>query len=241
MSKKKEVVRSKYFTIDSYFRSSKAIQSISQTRCEQDSVAIEQQKSEPCPVCNTIIYTESVSMEVHINQCLDAQESVSDTHASLDTSFTSSLTTEATFTSSLDAQEYALEQQDMTTAECVTEQENGAKDENDNSDYSKEDSVTIDDQNRRILPSTWKSLFSLKQSNDNKRDILAPKSTNNFKAKIQERSNNTKTKPCPFYKRVKGDKKKDKENPQTNNYNKTRDLSWTHSIMAKYLTVMVTF
>ncbi|CAO3658483.1 unnamed protein product [Rhizopus stolonifer] len=60
-----------------------------------------------------------------------------------------------------------------------------------------------EEKEKRILPSScWKSLFSANVPIQ--RDILAPKNTNNFKSNFLAKSKKGgKSKPCPFYKRVK--------------------------------------
>ncbi|KAI9261124.1 DNA repair metallo-beta-lactamase-domain-containing protein [Sporodiniella umbellata] len=61
VNKKKQQVKSKYFTIDSYFKAA-------------DSKIITRSTTELCLICSEEIQTDSISMEVHTNLCLDNQE-----------------------------------------------------------------------------------------------------------------------------------------------------------------------
>ncbi|KAG1467818.1 hypothetical protein G6F56_004197 [Rhizopus delemar] len=186
MSNNEQQVRSKYFTIDSYFKTTKLTQS------GQHSVTNVKATTELCPVCNTAIYTESVSMEVHINNCLDGQETSipsldSDTKEDSSLSSFSSLATEMTESCSFSVpatKDDLLPPSSMIKAQPSKGKENEEKE-------------------KRILPSScWKSLFSANVPVQ--RDILAPKNTNNFKSNFLAKSKKGgKSKPCPFYKRVK--------------------------------------
>ncbi|KAI8098392.1 DNA repair metallo-beta-lactamase-domain-containing protein [Gilbertella persicaria] len=63
--RKEPAVKSSYFSIDSYFKAPND----SNKRVKTDST-----KEEQCPICNAFILVESISMEVHVNSCLDLQE-----------------------------------------------------------------------------------------------------------------------------------------------------------------------
>lgn len=194
---KKKEVRSKYFPIDSYFKSPKPKL---QNQNEQH-LATSLQKTESCPICNTVIYIESVSMEVHINTCLDAQELSPPSLPSLtpDTSEPSSLSSAST---TVDIAEFSFLSYSSLKTDTEETSSGVATSEKDKENKN-------DEELKRVLPSSWKSLFSC--NTPIKKDILAPKNTNSFKAKALSKSKQGKVKTCPFYKRVKGKKEKRKE------------------------------
>ncbi|KAG0745802.1 hypothetical protein G6F57_001772 [Rhizopus arrhizus] len=186
---KKKEVRSKYFPIDSYFKSPKPKL---QNQNEQH-LATSLQKTESCPICNTVIYIESVSMEVHINTCLDAQELSPPSLPSLtpDTSEPSSLSSAST---TVDIAEFSFLSYSSLKTDTEETSSGVATSEKDKENKN-------DEELKRVLPSSWKSLFSC--NTPIKKDILAPKNTNSFKAKALSKSKQGKVKTCPFYKRVK--------------------------------------
>jgi hypothetical protein len=178
--------RSKYFSIDSYFKTPVVNKKIKLSSFEQQvDAAIElslkkpepeftKLKKEQCPLCQTFIFIESVSMEVHVNACLDSQQkeeqkdkpSLKDRFACL---------------------------KDTTSKENISTPSSSSKE---NSiplvkDEKKEGGI------RRILPTAWKSLFSASDT-----PVALPLDIKNVNTNTTMKSN--KKKSCPFYKRMRG-------------------------------------
>lgn len=128
--RKIELTQSKYFSIESYFKSPPN----KKAKIETEIPAVEAKK-EKCPSCFALIHVESESMEVHVNNCLDSQQSVGVTLK--------------------DKFAFKVETITEEKIECAVIEENSACT---TTAGGKENSETKEE--RRILPSSWKSLFS---------------------------------------------------------------------------------
>lgn len=242
--RKEELVQSKYFSIDSYFKSppNKKIKTAFHDQIEQQLSTLETKK-EQCPLCCTLISVESVSMEVHVNGCLDTQQDKAGTSkekkfgcavdSSQNQQFENVISqcemTENDVTEGRPVKHDVTELNDKAVVEeKVKEREDNAQVE----DVTLSSVVQHNDNNvkpasgiGRILPSSWKSLFS---SSSTLVTPLVPRSTSNALNPPLK-----KQRLCPFYKRVRGNiftsvtKKKKK---LTCCFYKTLDLQWMRLI-----------
>lgn len=227
--------RSKYFSIDSYFKSpivNKKIKLTPPSFDQQVDQAIElslkpehilntvvELKKEQCPICQAFIFIESVSMEVHVNACLDSQqkeESSTSTHSWKDkfTCLEDNKKEEeplVKYKKEIEAINDIKEEPLVKYKEEI-EAFNDIKEELECFFDSKED-ISSDEETqkenivteekgvlRRLLPNAWKSLFT---ANDT--PISLPLDVKNVNTNMSKAKGKQK-KPCPFYKRVRGKK-----------------------------------
>ncbi|KAI8967006.1 DNA repair metallo-beta-lactamase-domain-containing protein [Mycotypha africana] len=117
-------VKSKYFSIESYFSSTianKRLKSKSSSNSatneaiangqdlETEEAVNDKGKQEQCPICHAFILTESMSFEVHVNYCLDQQQTQ---------------TQEQKQQLSQEPEKIQLQQQYCDTKEVLTERQN---------------------------------------------------------------------------------------------------------------------
>lgn len=216
--RKEELVQSKYFSIDSYFKSppNKKIKTAFNDQIEKQLSTLEARK-EKCPLCCTLICIESVSMQVHVNACLDSQQenaipvvSWKDSFACLvDNSQEKQLLVKETKEDIIKV--YETEEDGDEECEAVVEEKGKVKEnyeeKQENVIAGKEIGTVVQHEDKdsnvkaatglgRILPSSWKSIFS---SSSTVVTPLLPKSTN---IALNPRKSNQRM--CPFYKRVRG-------------------------------------
>lgn len=217
--RKEELVQSKYFSIDSYFKSPphKKVKTAFHKQIEQQLSTLEARK-EQCPLCSTMISIESVSMEVHVNACLDSQQEKAEGSKSgsfdceVDCAVDSSsqkrqfveskenvVTIYKTEISDYEAEENVTEGD--VTEECETEGEDKGRDGDVKAQKDATPSSVVQHEESgfaglaRILPSSWKSLFSSSSA------VVTPPLRKNTNTLLNQPS---KQRPCPFYKRVRG-------------------------------------
>lgn len=174
--RKIELTQSKYFSIDSYFKSPPN----KKAKIETEILAVEAKK-EKCPSCFALIHVESESMEVHVNKCLDSQQpKESSVGVTLKDKFA-----------------FKVETITEEKIECAVIEEISActttTGRKENSETKEE--ITAE---RRILPSSWKSLFSSSSTTSTTGNISRPTT------EIKNTNTKPKQKMCPFYKRVRG-------------------------------------
>lgn len=247
-SKRKDdppIARSKFFSIDSYFKDNnkkvkltsvedgqqqqqveKAIQLSLQQQQQQQQQNEESSfkvnlRKEQCPLCQTFIFVESVSMEVHVNACLDSQQEkkentppttspfFSKSNNSSDISLT--LKKESIYLDECRKEIFEKKQFDVLKVEEINidkkpmdtlKQKEVDHEENDvTEEQEKKASTRLLD---RILPTSWKSMFTATDTNValplDIKNVNVP--TTSSTALLSNKA--PKIKACPFYKRVRG-------------------------------------
>jgi hypothetical protein len=216
------LVQSKYFTIDSYFRSAandnKRIKKTTQFDKEVEqaiALSLQQQQvvTEQCPLCNTQISTEFSSLQVHVNTCLDSlQEEQEKENTSPLASLLDPATDNSQALSSLDSLRDKFSFNVSTESSTPSTSLESNNDNLESEDCSDTSSPEIDNNSTSkassILPNTWKGLFSATSSstptNDRVSLALISKNINTIQSTVLKASPVKKRKTCPFYKRVRG-------------------------------------
>jgi hypothetical protein len=184
----KPTVKSKYFSIDSYFKSppnkkpktttfeqqvERAIELSLQRQQEHPSLLIEREiKKEQCLLCQKYIFIESESMEVHVNACLDSQQQ------QLKENVPPPVPVKNTTT---------IWKEKFTFAASI------------NDENKKEEEKEVENK-KSVSPSSWKSMFSSSNNNTAISVPLEMKNVNTSSITPPKLNNRT----CPFYKRVRG-------------------------------------
>lgn len=224
-------VRSKYFSIETYFKTpanvNKRLKPSTSDLQVEKAIQQQEEKKEQCPLCRLWILTESISMEVHVNQCLDMeQEREKENIAPL----SMSLSEEASDSSSVRKDgSFSVEATVQSGPEEKVEEERDtllASSSLDDSSNSIE-SVLLDGDNESnqpvaqcdtestnttsVQPSSWRTMFSFTSSSTSSTSstsvtsrILGAKNVNASLPSLSPQKK-TKQKPCPFYKRVRGE------------------------------------
>lgn len=228
-------VKSKYFSIETYFKTPANINkrikpSMSDLQVEE-AIKEQEEKKERCPLCRIWILTESISMEVHVNQCLDEEqerekENIPPGFMSFKEKFScsdnkndsfrknNSFSIESSVKHCLEEEEE--EQEETNSNSCDT----SSLDTNCNSSESSFFDKNVDNENNQIAkcdtkntnassvqPSSWRSMFSSTSSSTLPTKILGAKDVNaniSTKSLLSTTNQKKKYKPCPFYKRVHG-------------------------------------
>ncbi|GAN04923.1 DRMBL-domain-containing protein [Mucor ambiguus] len=216
-------VKSKYFSIETYFKTpanvNKRLKPSTSDLQVEKAIRQQEEKKERCPLCQLWILTESISMEVHVNQCLDMeQEREKENIPPLFMSFSEevscsssdnnstrkdgSFSVEATIES---RQEKAEEEKDTVTSFI---------------DSSSIGSSLLDDYESikhvakcdtkitntiSVQPSSWRTMFSSTSSTASvtTAKILGAKDVNvSLPSTTTLSPQKKKQKPCPFYKRI---------------------------------------
>lgn len=197
--RKEELTRSKYFSIDSYFKSPPKKKVKTEVENEITGLKV---KKEQCPSCSSFIHVESESMEVHVNRCLDLQQlkesSVSVTwkdkfsFGSIKKETVVLVEEKKSEIVSNEEKENDIELKDKEEKKLVPKEENCIEPKEENCIEPKEEN------SNRVLPSSWKSLFSSVSTNTtDTKSIIKP-------VEIKSNIDRGKKKMCPFYKRVRG-------------------------------------
>lgn len=228
-------VKSKYFSLETYFKTptnvNKRIKpSISDLQVEE-AIKEQEEKKEQCPLCRLWILTESISMEVHVNQCLDKEqerekENIPPGFMSFKEKFSYSNNKNDSFRKD---NSFSIESSVKRCLEDETEEteENNSNSCNTNSlDTDCNDSESsffdknVDNKKNQVAkcdtkitnassvqPSSWRSMFSSTSSSTLTTKILGVKDVNasvSTKSLLSTTNQKKKCKPCPFYKRVRG-------------------------------------
>lgn len=230
----KSEVKSKYFSIESYFKTTttnnnaeetnkrpktsndqldqeleEAIKlSITESRELQIETATtielkDTQVSQQCPICQVMIQTEFMSLEVHVNQCLDVQQSVEQEVSSLleeqekEEEFQQSA--EQGVSSLLEQQEeeeeFFMDDNEVIDEVLSFEQKNLEQTSlKERFSFTTNDTSNVEESKPSTSPSSWKDTFSLPDSH----------STQLPTTNIDNNNKKKKQRPCPFYKRVRG-------------------------------------
>ncbi|KAI7902868.1 DNA repair metallo-beta-lactamase-domain-containing protein [Cokeromyces recurvatus] len=202
---KDETVQSKYFTLDSFFSSSKRLKSNEDQKKNsvvrehfEDQITL---KKEQCPLCQAFIYTESMSMEVHVNYCLDKQQHIENNKEKEDPiNDLGNDELEAIFEENIMSEEKDIKetQSDISSSlpsQCsIASLKEKFSFNNTQTMLEKENimqsTVVTKSNSTMITPDKWKSVFSAKNTT-----VLETKFINNSQL------NNKKI--CPLYKYVK--------------------------------------
>lgn len=218
------LVRSKYFTIDSYFRSggndNKRVKKTTQFDKEVEkaiALSLEQEQeqgqviTEQCPLCHTIISTEVSSLEIHVNTCLDLLQGQKENGSPPPTSSLDLITENSSSLGSF--KDKCVFNTSTESSMPSTSFEGGnndmeSKDSNDLRPSTKLDSSDLP-KSSRVLPSAWKDLFSATNCNPSSNDrvslALVSKDINTMQSNaLKVLSPVKQRKACPFYKRVRG-------------------------------------
>ena len=223
------VVRSKYFSI---FGSSTTRNENKKVKVHHDpefslvpeTILKVEAKKEQCPLCQAYIPIESVSMEVHVNVCLDTQQgeeqfsttqSVSCSSSSLDWKEKFSFQKgEKQIDEQVKEEEQELGDQiieeEKEMDDQVKQEEKEIKDQVENEKIPENETIVEEKKENmiergiglgRLLPDSWKNLFSASD-----KPVPVPLEVKNANTTLKTPSPNTKTpkaRPCPFYKRIK--------------------------------------
>lgn len=239
-SKRKDdppMARSKFFSIDSYFKDNnkkvkltsvedgqqqqveQAIQlSLQQQHNEETSFEVDLRK-EQCPLCQTFIFVESVSMEVHVNACLDSQQEEKENTPPTTSPFFSKSSNSSGISLNLKKESVCLNESnkeiiEKKQIEVLKEEEINIEkkpidhfkqkeaDHKENDVAKEQDEKTSTGLLDRILPTSWKSMFTATDTN-----VALPLDIKNVNVPTSSStaflSNKApKVKACPFYKRV---------------------------------------
>ncbi|KAI8641957.1 DNA repair metallo-beta-lactamase-domain-containing protein [Parasitella parasitica] len=195
-------VKSKYFSIQTFFKTpANANKRIKPSAIDlQVEKAIQEQeaKKEQCPLCQLWIHTESVSMEVHVNQCLDEEqerekENIPPTPLPLEE--------KASCGDSI-CKDYSFSVEDQSCQKnkegCSYPLDSPKLVADNNSQDAK--SSTKDTSTSSVQPSFWQSMFSF-ASSTTVASVLAAKDVNAI-VPPKPPASRKKHRPCPFYKRV---------------------------------------
>jgi hypothetical protein len=217
------LVQSKYFTIDSYFRSAandtKRVKKTTQFDKEvEQAIALslqqhEQVITEQCPLCNTLISTESSALQVHVNTCLDSlqeeqqKENTSPpSTSSLDSNIDNSLPS-SSLGSLADKFSFDVSTESSTPNTSLESNNDDLENDdcNDTSLSSEIDSSSAPKPANILPPTAWKDRFSAMNSNTSTDDRVSLAFANKDINGLQSKTLSVKKKKiCPFYKRVRG-------------------------------------
>ncbi|KAK4516155.1 Mitochondrial carrier protein ymc2 [Mucor velutinosus] len=220
-------VKSKYFSIETYFKTPANVNkrlkpSTSDLQVER-AIKQQEEKKERCPLCQLWILTESISMEVHVNQCLDMeQEREKENIPPLLMSFSEKSSCFSSDDNNIrkkgsfrvaaaveNCQEKTEEIQD-TVASSIDSSNGSRSIESsllDDDDESKKYVAKCDTESTKTIsvqPSSWRSMFSSTSLTTSVTTrILGAKDINaSLPAATALLPQKKKQKPCPFYKRV---------------------------------------
>ncbi|OBZ82691.1 DNA cross-link repair protein pso2/snm1 [Choanephora cucurbitarum] len=201
--KRKELTTtSRFFSIESYFKSTQNTNDNKRIKVEEQVKDELTTKGEKCPICCALIPTESVSLEVHVNLCLDSQQETNQTNSlELNASLTSNEYT-PTLEDDVSADDLLLIEEAMVLEkEALTKQ-------NPNSKVKQETLQSISTQEYLDSKNTMKKENQTESNNNSWKEKFAfnaatPLKEKNVNVKITPTSKKpADTKPCPFYKRV---------------------------------------
>ncbi|KAI8997297.1 DNA repair metallo-beta-lactamase-domain-containing protein [Pilobolus umbonatus] len=148
---------------------------------------------EECLLCKQMIDTESESMEVHVNMCLDSQ---------LKDSTDSNTKTIDNSEMRIGDNNMAMAHNVLTDSSSITN--TGCSDNSDNElllDQCKQTSIASTP--KRTLPSSWKSCHSYINESPNKVHIISPSVPQSENKTGDNKVPKKSYRMCPFYKRIK--------------------------------------
>lgn len=206
-------VKSKYFSIDSYFKegteNNKKIKTSNSNdpfnQQIEEAIKLSMSTKEQCPICQTMIQTEFMSMEVHVNQCLDIKQ----TNEEEEEEFKEEK-----------CEDKVIEEQEDNGEEQECKRDNDKEEEN--KDEEDEFSYFMDDDDEEILGEVLSFEQNMEKDKENQTSELSlsslkekfsftstetsftPSSWKDTPAVNLNTKSKKKQKPCPFYKRVKG-------------------------------------
>ncbi|KAL9544699.1 hypothetical protein MBANPS3_007491 [Mucor bainieri] len=223
-------IKSKYFSIETFFKTpvnvNKRLKPSASDLQVEEAIKQQEEKKERCPLCRLWILTESVSMEVHVNQCLDMEqerekENIPPLFMSLgqkapcssssdnnNTRTDGSLSVEAT----TDCGQEEVEEELEFAAPSIDSSNDSSSiggssfdDNESNKHVAKCDTKSTN--STSVQPSSWRSMFSSSSSTTSvvatTKKVLGAKDVNATLPLTTALSpQKKKQKPCPFYKRV---------------------------------------
>ncbi|KAL7333788.1 DNA cross-link repair protein PSO2/SNM1 [Mucor circinelloides] len=210
-------VKSKYFSIETYFKTpanvNKRLKPSTSDLQVEEAIKQQKEKKERCPLCRLWILTESISIEVHVNQCLDMEQEREKENIP---PLSMSLSEEASYSDCSSARKsndgsFSIAANVDSYKERVEEEQDKAVSSID-SNLMETDSSLLDDNESHLVkrdtkststvsvqPSSWRSVFS----STSVTKVLGAKDVNaSLPSATVLSQQKKKQKLCPFYKRV---------------------------------------